>query len=293
MEQTKTKVSYSVIRYSPDQLKGEIINVGLLLYNYTNKSAKYFILDEKSIKLRAIMENNIEINIYKSNKELLEFYLEKSKDDLSGTVGDMCITSYYDSEFVDKFYEYYKNKELTFSKPSLAYTKNECKLFETILKRYIGENNVDIEKTTTMTAKKYMKKIFRDNENLYKRIQADKVIKPIKDLDDLEVKIDFSFKNGKWNYMQAIPKPINTNKNTEWFSKIQLLLDSDADSKSKIHLLYKHSDFEEDTAAYNLLLYLKSRYSNVDLHDVDKKNDVITLCSYIEKEGQILTKDAV
>ncbi len=51
MENSKRKVSYSVIRYSPDKLKGEIINVGLLLHNITDKNIKYHILDAKVTKI--------------------------------------------------------------------------------------------------------------------------------------------------------------------------------------------------------------------------------------------------
>ncbi|MGL4730310.1 MAG: DUF3037 domain-containing protein [Clostridium sp.] len=288
MEKSRRRISYSVIRYSPDDLKGEIINVGLLLHDYLDQKVKFFMLDEKSSKLRAILEDKNEVILYKTNRDILEFYLEKSKDDMSGVVGDFHITSYYDEDFLMKMYEFYQNKKIRFSKPNVAYTKDEKMLFDTILKRYVGEKNVILEKTTTMTAKKYMKKIFTDNENLNKRIKSDYVIKPIKELDDLEVKIDFTFKNGVWNYMQTIPKITNTNKNTEWFSKTQLILESDSKIDSKVHLIYKNSDLIEDESTYHLIRYIKSKYTNVDVHDIDKQEDINNLCSYIENEGEIL-----
>lgn len=288
MEQLKKKISYSVIRYSPSELRGEIINVGLLFHDILDKRVRYFMLDEKSNKLKAIMENETEINIYKTYKDILEFYLEKSKENISGLVGDMRIASYYDEDFMKKMYDYYKEQSIILSSPNTAYTKNEEKLFETILKRYVGESNVDIEKTNTMTAKKYMKKVFDSNENLSRRIKSDITIKPIKDLDDLEVKIDFSFKNGTWNYMQAIPKISKNNKNLEWFSKIELMLKNEEIRTSKIHLLYKDSDLIEDKAAYNLLRYLKKEYKNIDIYDIDKQKEIDSLCEYIETKGQIL-----
>lgn len=288
MEQFKKKISYSVIRYSPNELKGEIINVGLLFHDLLDKKVRYFMLDEKSNKLKAIMENETEINLYKTYKDILEFYLEKSKEDISGVVGNMYIASYYDEDFMNNMYNYYKEQNIMFSKPNIAYTKNEEKLFETILKRYVGESNVNIEKSTTMTAKKYMKKVFDSNENLSKRIKSDVIIKPIKDLDDLEVKIDFTFKNGVWNYMQTIPKITTSSKNSEWFSRIQLILDSNIATQSKIHLLYKKSDFIQDKATFHLLQYLKNKYNTLETHDVDEKSDVDNLCEYIQTEAQIL-----
>ncbi len=293
MEQSKKKIKYSVIRYSPDELKGEIINVGLLFHDSFEKQIKIFMLDEYSNKLKAVLEDETEVSMYKTNKEILEFYLEKSKDNLSGVAGNMSIASYYDANFMEKIYEYYERQNISLSKPNIAYTKNIDNLFKTILKRYIGEKNIDdIEKTSTMTAKKYMKKVFESNENLNKRVKSDIVIKPIKKVNDLEIKIDFTFKNGKWNYMQTIPKlSKKNNKTLEWFSKVELMLKNEEIRNSKIHLLYKNSDFIEDMTTYNLLKYLKSEYENIDIHDIDKQSEVANLCNYIESEGQILIEE--
>lgn len=293
MDQSRRKLSYSIIRYSPDEIKGEIINVGLLLHNYENKSIRYFLLDEKSNKVKSIVEDEIELNLYKTNKDVLEYYLKNNIKDISGIVGGKVIASCYNQDFLNEIYEYYKGKNISFAEPNIAYTKNEKKLFETILKKYIGSNNIDLEKTTAMTAKRYMKQIFSKNENLSKRIKSDIIINPIKELSDLEVKIDFTFKSEKWNYMQSIPKVKKVNKNSDWFSKIQLILDTDLEKTSQIHLLYKNSDFISDKATYNLLKYLKSKYENVNIHDIDKQVEVNNLCQYIESEGQILIEDVV
>lgn len=288
MEQSKTKVSYSILRYSPDVIKGEVINVGLILYDYFNKSVMSFLLDEKSYKLKAVLDNSVEYDIYKTDKEFIEYYLKKSKDDISGIVGDINIASYYDENFLNYLYEYYEGKRLRFSMPNVAYTKDSKKLFDTILKRYIGESNLEFEKTNIMTAKKYMKKVFDANEKLKNKIASDLIIKPIKELDDIKIKVDFSFKNGVWNYMQAIPNISQQNKNIEWFSKIELMLQSGDVQHSKIHLLYKKSDVIEDVTTYNLLKYLNLKYDNIKILDVDKKSEVKNLCEYIEAEAQIL-----
>ncbi|UBK75914.1 DUF3037 domain-containing protein [Clostridium perfringens] len=287
MERERRKIYYSVIRYSPDDLKGEIINVGLIFFDDMFKEVRFFMLDEKSNKLKAIMNNPVELEIYKSYRDMIEYYLKKCKDDMSGVVGKISIASYYDEDFLEKIIDYYSNKELKFSKINFAFTKNVDKLFETILNRYLGKENVNFEKTNTMTAKKYMKNIFKQNINLKKRVKNDMLINPIKDLDDLKVKIDFTFKNGVWNYMQAIPKIDNNNKNTDWFSKTQLLLDSNS-KDTKIHLLYRESDIVEDLSTYHLLEYLKNRYVNLEIHNIDKRASVEKLCDYIEKECEVL-----
>ena len=291
MEQSKRKISYSIIRYSPDVIKGEILNVGLLMYNYLDKKTKFYLLNEKSSKLRCIFENNVEANIYKSNKDFLEYYLEKSKEDLSGYTGDIFIASYYDESFMDKYYEYFKDKQMTLSKPIIAFTKNEEMLFDTILKRYIGESHLDFAKATTITAKRYMKNIIDNNENLKKRIKPDKIIQPIKDLNNIKVKIDFTFKNGVWNYMQAIPN-VSNNRDVEWFSKIQLLLESEDIKNSKLHLLYKMSELNKDISTLSAIKYLSNKHDNIVALDMDQETKVNELCDYIESNGQIL-EDAV
>lgn len=289
MENMKKKILYSIVRYSPDSIKGEIINVGLIFHNIEEAKVKYFLLDEKANKLKALFVNKAEKNLYKSYKEIFEFYLMKSKDDMSGIVGGTYIASYFDSDFMYKLYEYFNGKEMVLSQPNIAFTKNETKLFDTILNRYIGESNIDFKKNNSLTAKKYLKKIFNESEILRKKVKSDVFVKPIKELDDLEIKIDFTFKNNNWNYMQTIPNIENKNKNTEWFSKMQLLLDAEFES-TKIHLIYKKSDIYEDKATFHLLSYLKNRYNNLEIHNIESKNSIDRLCDYIEKEGEVLNE---
>ncbi|MBE6021691.1 MAG: DUF3037 domain-containing protein [Cellulosilyticum sp.] len=288
MEQSKSKVSYSIIRYSPDALRGEIINIGLILYNHSDNSTISFLLDEKSPKLKAVLDNSVEYDIYKTDKESIEYYLKKTKDDISGVVGEVYIASCYDEKFIDILYKYFEGKRLRLSQPAIAYTKSPKKIFDTILARYIGETNVPFGKTNVATVKKYMKHIIESNEKLKSRIITDKIIKPIDDLEDIQIKVDFTFKNGRWNYMQAIPNVSQQSKNIEWFSKIELMLQNDEIKKSHIHLLYKKTDIITDIATYNLLKYLNKKYENVDILDIDKKHDIDNLCKFIENEAQIL-----
>lgn len=293
MEKSRNTVSYSIIRYSPDEVKGEVINVGVILHNLEEKQAKYYMLDETSSKLKALTENKIEIDTYKSFKDTFEYYLEKSKDDLSGVVGNISIASYYDSDFLNKLFENYNNCNLFLAKPSIAYTKNVNMFFKSILNRYVGEKNINKE-VTTMTAKKYMKKIFEETKLLGPKIKADMFLNPIDNLKDLKVKVDFTFKNGVWNYMQTIPSSNSPTKNSEWFAKSQLIIDMIKNKEAKLHLLYKNSDFEEDKTTIHLLDYLKLNNNNkISTLDIDKKDNVENLCKYIDEQAEIIDKEAV
>lgn len=288
MGQSKSKISYSVLRYSPDTLKGEIINVGVVLYDYETKSVISFLLDERHPKLRAILDNSVEYDIYKTDVEALEFYLNKSKDNISGIVGEVCIASFYEDGFLDALFEYYNGKRLSLAQPSIGYTRDAKKLFNAVLTRYVGESNIQTAKPQIVTAKRYMKDVIDSNQNLKKRIITDKIINPVKGLSVIQMKVDFTFKNGKWNYMQTIPNVIQQAKNVDWYSKIELMLQNEEIKQSRVHLLYRNTDIIDDMATYYSIKHLKEKYNNICILDVDKKRDVDNLCQFIEREGQIL-----
>lgn len=289
---TKYEISYSIIRYTPDELRGETINAGLIFYNYQNNQTKYFLLDEKSQKIKNILDNSIEVEIYKNYKSILEYYLNKSKDTLDGTVGGIRIASYFEELFLEKIYEEYQNKKMTLTKPNKAYTRDVEQLFNVILKRYIGEKNI-VKEHTTMNAKSYMKKIFEENQLINTKIKLDMVLKPIEELNDFKIKVDFSFKKNQWNYMQTISANSNASKNIDWFAKTQLMVDKLDQSTSKIHLIYKKSEIKEDISIYTFLRYLEKRYSNVQILNLDKNQEVVNLCKYIKEECEDLEKIAV
>ena len=50
MNQNKKKILYSIVRFSPDELKGEIINTGVVFHNIEEKRVKYYLIDDKSPK---------------------------------------------------------------------------------------------------------------------------------------------------------------------------------------------------------------------------------------------------
>jgi hypothetical protein len=288
MEQQKHKVYYSIIRYTADEIRNETLNVGALLYCYNERAIRLNILDENSSKLKAILDTKVDLLKYKTNKEVLEFYLNNNKQ-LLGDVGSINIASYHDENFMDKIFEKKLSDELFLSKPNFAYTKDIDSFFNSILKRYVGERHIIKEDSITVSAKKYMRNIFEHEKLLGTKVKSDIILNPIENLDDLKIKIDFTFKNDVWNYMQTIPKISNSNKNTEWFAKIQLMLNSLKSEDAKIHLLYKSSDIQDDTETNNLINYLKSNSNNkIITLNIDKKNEVSELCEYINKKAQLL-----
>lgn len=288
--ETKKPVWYSLIRYSPDNIKGEIINVGLVLHSIgTDKQTKCYILDENCVKIKYLLDNITEINTYKSYKEVLEYYISKSRDNLLGQVGNIIIGSYYDDDYLNKIKNEFKNKKMTISEPNFAFTRDIDLLFESIFDRYIGKKYL-IKHVNTLTAKSYAKNIFKEKELLGTKVNSDITVYPIEKLKSVKFKVDFSFKNGVENYIQAIPNLTSNSKNAEWFAKTELIINSLKDKDTKLHFIYKSSDFDNNRDVYELINYFSYNNDKVKKLDLDKTNEILELCNYIKNEAEDITK---
>lgn len=283
----KTPVWYSIIKYSPDELKGEIINVGLVLHSIGDeKKTKYFILEENSSKIKSIASSKSEFNTYKSYKDVLEYYLSQSKENLVGQVGGISIASYYDDNYLKYLCEYNKDKKMKLSEPIFALTKDVDMLFNSIFKRYIGEKYIS-SNISTMTAKTYIKNIFKEKELLGTKVQSDITIYPVAKLKNVKFNVDFSFKNGVYNYIQAIPNLNSPSKSSEWFAKMELMLNGLKDKDVKIHFIYKSSDFINNRDAHDIINYFADN-NKVNKLDIDIDNEIVKLCNYIKTEAEDL-----
>lgn len=278
----RVPVKYSIIRYSPDEIRGEVINVGLIVHDCDSKDTKFSILDEHSIKLKSILETRNDINIYKSYKDVIEFYLSSAKDNLSGTVGSKTISSVYSNDFLKDIYEYYNGSKLHLSDPSFAMTKDIDKLFEKMYTRYI-RRECDVKQITSVSAKECLKEKFEQTNLLGKKIKTDYRINPIKGLEDYKVRIDFSYKNGVWNYMQAMPT--NSTKYAEWFSKIQIMSENINENEGKIHLIYNELDSQDETIN-NFIKYLETQNKNINILNINNEQKLNELCDYIGEVGE-------
>lgn len=283
MERRKA-VWYSLIRYSHDELTGEVINVGLILHVVERAETRYFLLNENSPKLRYIIGNKSGLNLYKSYKDVLGYYLDENKE-LSGAVGNVIIGSCFEEGFLQKLFNHYGNKKLSLTEPNFAYTEDINMLYESLFKLYIGEQYFNSE-PNTISAKKYAKEIFKKKNLIGTKIRTDYELNPIRNLNDVKIKVDFSFKNGVWNYMEALPILSGPAQNSEWFAKMQLMLNSLEEKDSKIHLLYKSSDLSNNGSVLNIIAYLTENNQRVNKVDFDEKNQITQLCNYIEKEAE-------
>ncbi|WEY97110.1 DUF3037 domain-containing protein [Bacillus subtilis] len=273
---------YSVVRYQSDQLAGEVVNVGVILHTLDGDiPTLFYLVEETSPKLRSLIHSPVDANLYKSFKDALEYYLIKSQENILGEVGSITIGSQDEKAFLDNLYDYYKDKRLTLSRPKFSLADNLKGFLEAIFQAYVGKEYMQREKTHSV--KKQMRSIFEERKLLEKKVMHDFSIEPIEGLKSVKIKIDFGYKNGVWNYLQSIPVINGNAKKTEWFAKTKLLYEN-APNDSKIHLLYRKSDLEQNDIT-DELNYLENMDNRIIKFDLDNQQNIIELCNTIEREA--------
>lgn len=282
-------VWYSIIRYSPDDIKGEIINVGLIMHILgEEKKIKYYIIKESSPKLKSIYYNALDSTLYKSYRDVIDYYLSNCMEELSINIGGSNIISPYLDNFLEEFYNYNKNKSLYLSKPQFGLTANENSLFNTLFDAYIGNKYLDLAEKVTKSAKTYIKDIFKDKNLLNTKIISDIEINPVSDIQSIKLNIDFKFKNKGNNYIQSLPRIDDINRKKDWiFRNDYLFKYLKEQENAKINLLYKSSEMENDIDLRGILNHYLKEY-NITAIDVNNDRKVIQLCDDIEKNAEYI-----
>ncbi|MDX5982235.1 DUF3037 domain-containing protein [Exiguobacterium profundum] len=264
-----SKLRYSIIRYTPDTLAGETLNVGLIMHScHENVFTRFEMLSPSSPKLKYHFHNTHIQNEYKSFMNVYEYYFSHNED-LTGNVHEFSIAPIFSEDYLDKIYEETKFSKFFFTQPKVARSSNMDRLFNSLYAAYVDPlyNHVDEKK---ITVRKHMRNLFIENGVWETKILKDKLVTPIEDLNNFQVKIDYSFKNGVWNYLQAMPSDSSHAKTVDWFAKTKMLVENLSDSGEVIHLVYHSSDFENEHLQ-EILNYLenmdKERVNKIDLND--------------------------
>lgn len=271
----------------PSDLKGEVINIGVIIHSFEDEKGflKYHLLDENSVKLRAIIESSFEVDEYKSFKNVLEHYLSQDEN-MFGEVGGVDFGSIHNEDFLNQLYKSFENKKLFFSEPMISRSSNIDKLFEVIHNRYVGKGLL-LKDEKNINVKKYVRQVFEDEGVLDKKVKQNLSIHPIKELEDLKINIDFSFRNGVWNYLQAVPAVSGPSRTAEWFAKINLLLESlEDDEDTMVHLIYRSSEVNSEKEMLATIDYLLSKRSGkIARLDLDDKIAMRNLLYKINHEA--------
>lgn len=280
---------YSVIRYAPDEIAGEVLNVGIIVHSIDDQIVtKFYLLEESSPKVRSILNSRTEELTYKSFKDIYEYYLSESPKDIHGNVGSFNISTAYSDNYLSSMYEYFKDKKMSISEPTFSLSSDTDGLFKSLFNTYVGEKYLPLSEGKEKNVKSIARKIFEERHFLNTKVKQDIGIVPVPELP-VKINIDFGFKNGVWNYMQAIPNITNSSKGTEWFAKTKLLIENVSDN-AKIYLMYRKSVLSEKKEILKMVNYFNRENELVSGMDLDDAEYVQHICSRIEREAHDLVE---
>lgn len=269
---------YSIIRYSPNNVRGETINVGIILFNAEIGEFQIETLKHTNSKLRSLLPTQKELSVYKLHTDFINHYSKTFLTD---------ITNYKDKLNQDFFEEFINNmpKEITFSEPTHANfdSENQEKLLKKLLELYIGKYFLQNTEVTSAKIKNYVRNSFIEEDILETKVKANARIHPIPNKDFISANIDFVYKNGVLNFMQVAPSKENM---TNWFNKINTVIDN-YDKETKYHIFLDESFNRSDEDFLEMMNFLEEKLTRTRLNVIDIHSPKFKrLCKKIKLEGQ-------
>lgn len=193
------QAKYTIIKFIPDLVKNEPINIGLILHCWNKCYIRSEISDEKT---KLIEKYNPKIP-----KDILQATIEDIKENFSSENWFYRENSYEDfknQEYLNRYLSNYSN-QLQFTSPSGVITDNLDKKFEELFSELIYyKSKLQIRKqyTTEYHMRSYMKKLFKER-NLFK----DKLVVEgyaEKGKYGENIKFDFKYLNGTINLINNL-----------------------------------------------------------------------------------------
>lgn len=270
---------YSIVRYSPDVMRGEILNIGIIIHSPENNQIFYQFLKHNNPKIKSLLALQNSIELYKVHSDFITYYLDKAlKND------DIFISSSN-----HRFFEHLKEvcpKEIYFSEPSFALTEDSSFLLKTLMSTYIGDEFLKESEVSQSKIRQYVRKAFDDRHLIDYKVKANAKIYPIKDKHSISYHVDFVYKNGVINLLQTAPSKDNMHN---WFNKLNTFIDN-YNSETVYHVLL-NSDLKniEDQTFKEMIEYLIERAPDNRFRLIDvNSNKFEELCNVIESTGQLI-----
>lgn len=304
MEYKSKECWYSIISYTPNLIRNEKINVGIIL-SYKNKfylkTLKY-----NSKKLKNIFTNRYEINNYKDIINYFTFLIDSiSKNELSSSlpVGYSGIDTLrmlskhkdVNSELSSNYFSI--PEELNFDYPTMAESNDSSdsavsKLFNKLINIYVDSEDENKRKHNI---------IFQRSSSIFKNLINENKIKKNQRIElptvkSIKYNADFIFKVNSINLMQASPTLDNERELENWYKKMATL-SYKYDETSKIFLLDQNSiindeKFKNQKIYVDMLndLLEDKRMKKINIDDESKIND---FKRKIEEKGENLSKTSI
>lgn len=272
MERTKSR--YSIVRYSPDSHRGEIINIGVILHLPLNNKIYYRLIDQTNTKIKSLLFSKNQLELYKVHYDFLDFYLNKAiKNDDLFLNGDLFSTL---SNAMPK--------QIKLTESTYSITSEPETLLNNLIATYIGEEFLDVADQSAIKVRTYVKTEFKNRNLLGTKIEANAKIYPFPNQHLINLNVDFVYKNGVVNLMQTIPTKDNM-KN--WFTKLYSFMDTFDESSIYKVLIDSDSELMKDKTFLEMIEFLRTkvtskRFQTIDIHS----QEFLDLCLKIEADGK-------
>lgn len=272
MERTKSR--YSIVRYSPDSHRGEIINIGVILHLPLNNKIYYRLIDQTNTKIKSLLFSKNQLELYKVHYDFLDFYLNKAiKNDDLFLNGDLFSTLSNSMP-----------KQIKLTESTYSITSEPETLLNNLIATYIGEEFLDVADQSAIKVRTYVKTEFKNRNLLGTKIEANAKIYPFPNQHLINLNVDFVYKNGVVNLMQTIPTKDNM-KN--WFTKLYSFMDTFDESSIYKVLIDSDSELMKDKTFLEMIEFLRTkvtskRFQTIDIHS----QEFLDLCLKIEADGK-------
>ena len=274
-------VWYSIIRYLSDVVKGEILNVGIIINIPETGEIRYRILKPNNSKLKSFWHSKVDEKTYKTGHDILN-YVISSIDENELRFG---LDASSDT-FINQLSSQNLPKGFIFSDLRFAKASNIDILYQNLLEEYVGKKFLEEEiGSNSMVVKKKAAKIIDDTPSLSKIIKSNILIKPIKTLNK-SYTIDFGYANEeKIELIHSTPEKLKAAY--EWLERINFVTENYTEP-NKITLLYKsRSESNKDGSLIQMLDYLKQKDERITSYDIFSELGEIKFKQELQRIGTV------
>lgn len=265
MESIRRIAWYSIVRYVADVIKGELLNVGIVMNVPSEGKLLHFVLKETNSKFKSALLTDLDRKIYKSGAKYMEYMCESINDnDLSfamNTESDEFIRNLKESELPMGF---------IMTEKRFAKTANTERLFNDLLETYIGKKFLNEESGSySMNVKRKATSLITQRNLINSKVKSNIKIRPVKSIP-LNYSIDFGYaEDNQINLIHSAPDKLSTSN--EWFQRINMISTNFMNSNKFVLLFDSSSESNEDNTIVQMVDYLASKDHRILSFDIFTK----------------------
>lgn len=282
----REKYDYSIITYSPNKIRSERINVGVLFSDINGSDVFLRVIKEHSSKkLRSLVQNRYDQKLYDSSISYLEYCVKKiNENDLSLSTESVPIKSVFDLQKKGEF-----PNELLLSAIRTVTTANFEMILSKIIDTYIGNEFFNAANANTLDLKRSLFEDFKAKRLINTKIKHSFPIQPDKNVD-WKINVDFAFSQGKkLNILQTVPA--TESALDVWYPKIRTFTYDFGTESEPIYVLSDSSQpINHDNKVSQMINSIASnkRVQSIDVSD--SPNKLTELINFIQDKADPISE---